>query len=394
MLSRPLQTKSVNSVAELGPRLDDWRTLAAGRPMRSPEWLLGWWATYAMPGDELRIFLVTDTEETLVGLAPLYLQKYGGGATFQALGARDHCTHHTDWLATPGFEADVGRAIARSLLQCHQDWQKLLFDAVAVDAEAIRATMDHLTGQGFLGHQRQVNNCWKISLPATWDDYLQMLSRSLRKRCRRLQRQFFDSGKITLRQVEKEADLEEGIQVLLKLHAARWGSTKQSLGVFSDQKFRNFHESVSRQLLINRQLRLAWLECDGHPIAVEYQFFNAEVVYAYQAGLDLKMSEYAPGKLSMMAAIQFAIAKGCQTFDLLGGDEPYKSNWRAEPIVCHDLRVWQRSPRGLLEWSGWSLYTMAASRLKPLIPEPLVNFIFKLLRSIKEVCEPMWKSLR
>ena len=394
MLSTPLQAKSVNLVAELEPRLDDWRTLAAGRPMRSPEWLLGWWAIYATPGDELQIFLVTDTDETLVGLAPLYLQKNSGCATFRVLGARDHCTHHTDWLAAPGFEEVVGQAIARSLLQCRQDWQRLLFEAVAVDADAIHATMDHLTGQGCLGHQRQVNNCWKISLPATWDDYLQMLSRSLRKRCRRLQRQFFDSGKIRLRQVEEEADLKEGFQVLLKLHAARWGNARQPLGVFSDQKFRSFHESVARQLLINRQLRLAWLECEGQPIAVEYQFFDEEAVYSYQAGMDLASNEYAPGKLSMMAAIQFAIARGCQTFDLLSGDEPYKSNWRAVPTACHDLRLWQRGMRGYLEWALWNTYMMTAKLFKPVLPDRLISQFFKLFHSIKEVCESPRRSDR
>ena len=67
------------------------------------------------------------------------------------------------------------------------------------------------------------------------------------------------------------------------------------------------------------------------------------------------MAEYSPGKLSMMAAIQFAIDQGCEFFDLLRGDEPYKANWRAAPVACHDLRVWQNQvswPYGmvLMEW--------------------------------------------
>lgn len=355
--------------------------------MRSPEWLLGWWDQYATPEDRLHIILVFDSEKNLVGLAPLYQQQDSSNKTLQVLGARDNCSHHLDWLSIAGWETRVGAAVARHLLQGPQNWKKLLLAAVDADATAIHATLNHLTGQGCLGHQRQINSCWKINLPDCWDDYLQMLSASLRKRCRKLQRQFFDSGKIGVHMVEREADLQEGFEILLKLHAARWGNARQPLGVFSDPKFRSFHESVAKALLADRKLRLAWLEREGQPIAVEYQFFDAESVYAYQAGIDLSMGEYSPGKLSMMAAIQFAIARGCQTFDLLGGDEAYKSNWRAVPTPCHDLRVWQRSVRGYLEWALWNCYMTTARLLKPVLPAHLVNYFFKLFRSIKEIRE-------
>jgi len=362
--------------------------------MRSPEWLLGWWKIYAAPDDALHIILVMDGGGGLIGLAPLYLQSRGNFKTFRVLGARDNCTHHTDWLSAAGQESRVGIEVARSLLQCRQDWKRLLFEAVDADAVSIRTTMDHLIEHGCLGHRRRINSCWRIPLPESFEDYLRMLSGSSRKRCRKLQRRFFDSGEIKIRQVEDEADLRKGFEVLLQLHGARWGSARQPLGVFSDPKFRSFHETVARVLLAEKQLRLAWLERDGRPIAAEYQFFDADTVYAYQAGLDLSMDEYAPGKLSMMAAIQFALAKGCKSFDLLGGDEPYKLHWRAVPVLCHDLRVWQRSIRGYLEWTIWSIYMMAARRLKPLLPGHLLDQLFKLFQRIKEACEPFRGSDR
>jgi CelD/BcsL family acetyltransferase involved in cellulose biosynthesis len=354
--------------------------------MRSPEWLLGWWEVFATPDDELQIILVADAEGALVGIAPLYLQNRWGFTTIRVLGASDNCTHHTSWLSVPGWETLVGKEVAIFLLQCTQNWKRLLFEAVDADAIAIYATMKHLTEHGCLGHQRQINSCWRIFLPDNWDDYLQMLSRSLRKRCRKLQRQFFDSGIIQLRQVEGETDLQEGFKVLLQLHAARWGSVRQSLGVFSDEKFRSFHEAVSKTLLADQKLRLVWVECEGKPMAVEYQFFDGESVYAYQAGLDLSMGEYSPGILSMMAAIQFAITKGCRSFDLLGGDEPYKAHWRAVPIACHDLRFWQRSLRGYLEWTLWSGYMTAARGLKAVLPEHLLSHFLKLFNRFKEAC--------
>jgi len=382
----PLQTTRIDSVSELAPNLEAWRKLAAGAPMRSPEWLLAWWEIFAAPADTLCVLLLHEPEGDLVGLAPLYLQDKGSSATFRLLGSGDACTHHTTWLALNGWEIRVGVEVARFLLQCKSDWKRLLFEAVDADAAAIHATVKHLAANGCLIHKRRIHSCWMIALPATWDDYLMMLSRSLRKRCRKLQRQFFDSDTIKLRWVESEADLKQGFGILLQQHGARWGNARKPLGVFEDKKFRTFHEKVSSYLLAHKQLRLAWLEYDGKPIAAEYQFFNANAVYAYQAGVDLSKSEYSPGKLSMIAAIQFAIEHGCEYFDLLRGDEPYKANWRAAPVACHDLRVWQKGMMGRLEWAMWNGYTLAVRFLKPIIPPQLINLGLRFFQALRNAC--------
>jgi CelD/BcsL family acetyltransferase involved in cellulose biosynthesis len=365
---KSLELTRIESVSNLEPYFDAWRRLTEGAPMRSPEWLLSWWEVYAAPDDELCILLFHETQGDLVGLAPLYRRNVAKNVTFHILGGGDFITHHADWFCAAGWEAPVGIEVARYLLAFRPQWKRLLFESIDADAVAIRATVAHLAKSGCLGHQRQINSCWKIDLPTTWDDYLHSLSRSLRKRCRKLQRQFFDPEKIKVRQVMNEAELGKGFDVLLNLHAARWGTAKKPMGVF-DEKFRTFHERVSRKLLAGNHLRLAWLECDGKQIAVEYQFVDDKTVYAYQAGVDLSMDKYSPGKLSMMAAIQFAIARGCESFDLLGGDEPYKANWRAVATDCHDLRVWREGIRGRLEWSLWYGYTCTVRRIKPLILE-------------------------
>ncbi len=382
MLTEHLQVVRITSISDLDSHYDAWRALAAGMPMHSPEWFLTWWEFYAAPEDELWILLIHAPEGSLVGLAPLYLQDTGSRRIIRLLGSADACTHHITWLTAAGWKKQVGIAVARFLIQCESEWKKILFEAVDGDASAILATMEYLAENGFLCHWRRINNVWKINLPKTWEDYLLMLSRSHRKRCRKLQRLFLDSDMVQLRQVENEADLKKGLEVLFRLHGTRWGSTRQPLGVFDDQRFRKFHATVSRKLLDSNQLRLAWLEYDGKPLAIEYQFVDAKAVYAYQAGVDLSMQEYSPGRLSMMAAIQFAISKDCEFFDLLRGDEPYKANWRATPITCYDLRVWQDRITGRLEWMVWNFYSHAAGKLKSIIPNHIINWGLRVYQSL------------
>ncbi|MFC1843894.1 GNAT family N-acetyltransferase [Thermodesulfobacteriota bacterium] len=379
--TKPLHTTNIHSISDLAPYLDAWHELSVGAPMQSPEWLLAWWEIYAEPDDKLYILLFHhETTDDLVGLAPLYLQDVRGKAIFRLLGSANDCTHHTTWLSKPGWETQVGIEVAKFLLQYKSGWKRLLFEAVDADATAIHVTINHLAENGCLYNKRKINSVWKIALPKTWDDYLMMLSRSLRKRCRKLQRDFLDSGKIQIHFIDNEADLQKGFEILLHLHGTRWGNTKKPLGVFDDQRFRKFHETTAARLLRRNQLRLAWLEYDGKPLAAEYQFFDSRSVYAYQAGVDLSMKAYFPGRLSMMAAIQFAIARGCEYFDLLRGDDPYKKNWRATPAACHDLRAWQNNGVGRLEWLKWQSYTLAVRYLKPIIPDPLITWGLKLFK--------------
>lgn len=378
-----LQATRARSLAAARQDLGAWQGLASLAPMQSPEWLLTWWEEYSVPEDELCVLFLHGSGGALVGVAPMYLSGAGSCPTLRLLGASDACTHHLTWSSSPGWEHRVGIEVAQFLLDNRGDWERVFFEAVDADAVAIHATMAHLVEQGCLGHRRQVHSSWEIVLPEDWDAYLKVLSRSLRKRCRKLQRQFLDSGRIQLRTAEDEDSLREGFAVLLQLHAARWGKGEKPLGVFDNHKFRTFHERVSRALLARDQLRLAWLELDGKPIAAEYQFYDERAVYAYQAGIDLDYDDYSPGKLSMMTAIQFALAQGCKSFDLLRGDEPYKLNWRAIPSPCYDLRAWQPGIRGRAEWAGWGGYSWAVRRLKPILPQRLVVRVLECLRWLK-----------
>jgi CelD/BcsL family acetyltransferase involved in cellulose biosynthesis len=374
-----LETTKITSVADAGPYLEVWRKLAQGAPMRSPEWLLEWWKIYAEPEDELAVLLFREPEGSIIGLAPLYLKKMRGSATFRLLGSGRECTHHTTWLSATGREKQVGVEVGQFLLQNQSDWQQLLFEAIDADDIAIHATMKFLRDNGCLVNQRPLPNCWRIALPSTWDDYLMMLSSSLRKRCRKLQRQFFDSGQIQIHQAENESECHKGFDILLKLHAARWGSKQEPHGAFGDQKFRTFHETVSKSLLRHNQLRLMWLEHNGEPIAIEYQFLDKNTVYAYQAGVDQSKDDFSSGKLTMMAAIQFAIAQGCKSFDLLSGDEPYKAHWRATATARDDLRVWRGGIRNRTEWARWEMFTWAVRNLKPRINPRLIRFVRQLV---------------
>ena len=190
------------------------------------------------------------------------------------------------------------------------------------------------------------------------------LSKSHRKRCRKLVREFFDSGRVRVHEIKYEKDFGDGWRIFQQLHKARWGRRRTPDGVFTSRRFREFHQSVARKFLQRKQLRLVWLECDGKPIAAEYQLIDQNTIYSYQSGMDPTMRNLQPGNLSLMACVRYAIANGLKTIDLLRGDEEYKEHWRAEASPCHTVNVWPKRTIGHIEYWIWCMFEFVVRPLR------------------------------
>jgi CelD/BcsL family acetyltransferase involved in cellulose biosynthesis len=109
-----------------------------------------------------------------------------------------------------------------------------------------------------------------------------------------------------------------------------------------------FHQEFS-QIALNRDwLRLYVLRLDGEPVACLYGFLYRRTFYFYQSGFDAKYHAYSVGLVAMGLAIQRAIEEGADEYDLLHGNEAYKSHWSHDSRELGRLEVYP--PSGL----GWT----------------------------------------
>jgi CelD/BcsL family acetyltransferase involved in cellulose biosynthesis len=146
--------------------------------------------------------------------------------------------------------------------------------------------------------------------------------------------------------------LARGLEVLVNLHQRR----RESLGgrgCFASTRFATFHEETARRLLDSGNLRLVWLDVDGHTVAAEYQVLGDGVVYAYQSGIEPDSLEHEPGRLITMATLEQAVREGRRAFDFLRGDESYKAHWRAQPRATEDIRVVSATRTARLRHNLW-----------------------------------------
>ncbi|MGA2797868.1 MAG: GNAT family N-acetyltransferase [Thermoguttaceae bacterium] len=374
----------LKSLDELAPYTDAWDRLAAEAPFRSWTWLSHWWQCYgptkatrkANPALQLAVPAVFDESDTLVGLAPWYLDcSVASGRVLRMLGTGEVCSDYLSLLCQRGMEASVIESIADFLLDAQADylhdglfWDLILLDGVDFEDHAVNSLAAHLSGHGCKVHRRQGLNCWRLDLPASWEEYLKTLSRSYRRQIRRLEDDYFKTGRAILHGIERIDDLPWAIDLLIDMHQRR----RQSLGdagSFASPRFTAFIRGVLPELMRQGRLQFHWLELDGRPAALEYHLAGGGVLYAYQAGVEPEAMEFQPGKLLNLATIRRAIEQGYRVFDFLRGDEPYKAHFRAAPRPSLELRIVPNRPSARLRHNLW----LAGSRVKQWMKKGLVN---------------------
>ncbi|HUY32419.1 MAG TPA: GNAT family N-acetyltransferase [Pirellulales bacterium] len=354
-----------------------WNVLARGVPFRSWDWMATWWRHYGGPRPrgaarrEWFVLGVHDAAGTLAGLAPWYRQTGAGRSrTVRFLGSGHACGDYLSVLCRPGCETEVAVALADWLSE-HRGpragdphaWDRLEMTGVDAGDKTVNILVARLAERGSLVHRRPAPCCWRLPLPADWEDYLARLSKSHRKQLRRLQRRLFDTGRAVLRQVADEADLARALAILTDLNERRRGGLGEA-SCFAQPGFAEFHREATAHLLRAGSLRLSWLELDGRPIAAEYQLAGDGVVYAYQSGIEPEALADEPGRLATMATIRAAIDGGYRAYDLLRGDEAYKAHWRAEPRPSLDLRVLPGTRADRWRRGAWRVGDQARAWLK------------------------------
>jgi CelD/BcsL family acetyltransferase involved in cellulose biosynthesis len=333
---------------ELAPYAQQWDRLAASVPFRSWTWLSHWWRHYgrqgARSGLRLMVLGVFDQADLLVGAAPWCLESSGPrGEVIRWLGSGEVCSDYVSILCQPAVRCGVVEAIADYLAAAEPSgagpvWDLLELGNVDVEDPAADALIRLLAEHGHPVHRRPAPNCWRLPLPATWEEYLERLSKSHRKQLRRCQRDWFNTGRAVLHTVQRLDELPAATALLIDLHRRRWRSLGQA-GCFSSPRFTAFHREVMPALLREGHLQLHWLELDGRPVAAEYHLTGSGVIYAYKAGIAPEALADQPGRLITMAILQRAIRQGYRAVDFLRGDEPYKAHFRAVPRPMCTLRA-------------------------------------------------------
>ncbi|CDX22618.1 Glycosyl transferase, group 1 [Mesorhizobium sp. ORS 3324] len=300
-----------------------WWQSTSATPFQSPAWLLSWWRTFS-PGDLSAIAVWSGND--LVGLAPLYLEQHACGRRLLPVGIS--LSDYLDILCVPGQEAGVGAALVEAALSL--EWSQWILPDLPAEAASLRLALPNVEERRSSDHAA----CPVLSL-AGHETVESAIPARRRRQLRRAERAAQRRGAVAIGRYE--ANAEEFIDQLVRLHRARWAGQ----GVLTDLA-QAFHRQVLPRLAANDLARCWLIEIGGAVVGAYYGFHHRGRAYAYLGGFDPAYAEESPGAILIGRAIAEAAREGAREFDFLRGRESYKYGWGAVDRWTAQ-RVWIRS---------------------------------------------------
>src|SRR5437764_9377382 len=141
-----------------------------------PFWLTAWWRHFAPPGAQLRAIACHDAEGSLVGLAPLYVDRRE--LRFIGHGGEGPSNISAAIVARRGAEEAVMGAVVDGLAS-DRDWDRLWLSRMRPELETARLLADGLGGVEVRANP-ELN--LSVSVRGDWDAYRRTLGQAGRKR--------------------------------------------------------------------------------------------------------------------------------------------------------------------------------------------------------------------
>ena len=327
-----LRVETVESVEGLMALEPEWTALLDRAEVRHPfltlEWLLTWWESFGR-GRQLRVVVVRDAGG-LVAVAPLML----GRRRFMGLPLR--CLESLANDHTPRFDVvvagrveEVWDALWAHLLSRRNEWDLLRLCQLPREAPSRGQIERRAAADEFLVGEWAADESPFIRLTGSWGEYCRR-GRSkhfanLRNRTRRLCR----LGPLVHEVISLQHEAPDGLADGLRIEAAGWKG-QAGTALVSRPETRQFYSSFAERAAERGWLRLAFLKVGGQRIAFAYCLDYGGRRFVVKTGYDPEWATYSPFHLLCSMELQEAFGHGLVEFDLLGGREPWKTEWTGD----------------------------------------------------------------
>jgi CelD/BcsL family acetyltransferase involved in cellulose biosynthesis len=302
------------------------------------EWLSCWWKAYG-DAKELFVLVCSDDEGKIIGIAPLYraeLKAFFSFRTLRLIGDGTEDADNFDFIIQAGYERACIATFLDWLAANGSEWDQLELNSVPSESKPVQELQVQLAERGWQDNKSLTPRC-VISLPASWDEYLEKISNERRRNWKRKLKRAQDRFEITLLQCGTQDEIEQGLHSLFQLHQNTWRARGKA-GKFAVAQRRILYCSLAEQAFKNGQLYLWVLKLDGAPVAVLFALAYGKKSYGMQQGFDPDYVEYGVGTLAQMSLLKDLIERGYRYYDFLGGRDAYKLHFGAEQKTHLRLR--------------------------------------------------------
>jgi CelD/BcsL family acetyltransferase involved in cellulose biosynthesis len=308
-------------------------------PFNSLAYARLWW-THFGANDLLELWTVRDNN-ALIGIAPFYRTLNDEGVEVLRFVGGIDISDYLDVISAPGRELDVAQALVMCLASCNCCWD--LHDMPK--ASPIREAFLRLAPEyGLPIYAEREEVCPVISLPATWDDYLEQLDGKQRREIRRKLRKAGQEGLVSWH-VTPPDGVQEAMPIFLWLHQL----STPAKAAFMTPEMAEFFTELAETFAAKGWLELIFLHVNGEPVASYFGFRFRDTLMLYNSGFDNSWLEsLSPGWLLLSYHIEYAIAEGIRRYDFMRGAEEYKFHFGGKSEPVYRLQIGKSHERQLI----------------------------------------------
>ena len=313
----------IQSYAEFLTLKEDWNSLltdsASHVPFLRHEYLANWWQTLGggeWENGNLAVLLHRDENNTLDGIAPFFLNQ----EKILFLGSFE-ISDYLDFIAPPNvLPALISETIKMLSSDEFPEWKTLDLYNIPENSPSIPLLRQAVQEAGFKAQVEIIQPAPAISLPTTWQEYLDSLDDRYRHEIERKNRKaegYFLPVDWYI--VDNDQNIENELDDFLGLMA----NSPEKESFLTDQMINQIKMSA---LAAHQEgwLQLAFMVVGDIKAAGYLNFDFDGKIWVYNSGINPLFENISPGWVLLSKLINWSIQEGRTGFDFMRGDEEYK----------------------------------------------------------------------
>ncbi|HWL64504.1 MAG TPA: GNAT family N-acetyltransferase [Actinomycetota bacterium] len=316
--------------------LPEWKELLERDPNRhifaTPEWNRLWWEQFGAGKD---LFVLTMySGEDLTAIVPLYRKPEDGRKIFRFNGGID-LTDYQGPVCSLDDRDVVAETLVKWLAETDIEWDEFDAHNMPVPLGFAEFLVERADRDGFSWALDQEETTAVMTLPDSWDEYLEHLDKKERHELRRKRRRLGRDHPDARIHSSDEDTLEEDLSKFIDLHRQAEGTK----GRFMGPEIAEFFKRIADCFASLGWLRLDTLSIGDRALASTFSFQYDNTFYLYNSAFDPTIGRLSPGYILVSQLIEDAIEGGVRRFDFLRGPERYKYQFGARPLPLNNVRV-------------------------------------------------------
>lgn len=316
-------------------RRRDWSALVTADPagtfFHTPEFLKLYWEEFGERPEHLLLAFAESEDGEQVGAVAFERV----GTTLRFLGGTE-VTDYMGPVAQPGEQDAVAKELFAALARL-DDWAEADLRGLPKDRTWLARLTEAAAAQGFRTDVVDDQNGVApfLSVPGSYDEYLEGLAPKLRHEIKRKARKLEAEGGEWHIRLATGTTLLSDLDRFVELHKSSDGPK----GVFLQPGMEIFFRRLGETFLPRGIFNLTFIEIDGVKLAGTIGFRFEGTYYLYNSAFNHEWRHLSPGMVLVGEDIRIAIEGGCSAFDLLKGDFGYKYRFGARPRAIKRLIV-------------------------------------------------------